>query len=298
MDSAIGWWLRGAGDASPVLRELNPWSLGMLTDRSRGASRMLLRRVLSAAESGTVHDYFAKEQPWEASMRQQFGQLAQRLRRREQCQQDVLAMLRQLNALYGTRFKGENLPLVRDELLNILRTNEWLLADPPSLFEMADGRVDEVARIVPGVLQRTKAGGATRPYSLVTKFLHFCFPTTFAIFDSQAAKSIHMWAVFAFDEDNIAESAFAAKFAVAVLSDTGGSGYQAVLGFYRTLWNAGSPEQRTALGAQAAATEHVLRDQISQTASVTTIDLIDKLLWQAAGNPLRLGLATPPGLVA
>ncbi len=266
----------------------------MLTDRCRGASQYLVRRVISAADTGLIRTYFVEQVAYEAAIREQFDALVNRLQRREECQQDALVALRQLNRLYKTRFKSEDLPLLRDELLATLWTCDWLLAAPPQLLEYPEDQLQAITGVVKNVLQRTKAGGAKRPYSLVTKFLHFCFPTTFAIYDSQAAKSIHMWAVFAFDDDDAADKAVATRFDELVLGDTGGYGYSAVLNFYRTIWNASTPEDKTALNVQAARAQDLMRSHSGQsTARVTVIDLIDKLLWRARGNPVRLGLATP-----
>ena len=239
--------------------------------------------------------YFVEQASWEGTMRRQFDALGKRIQQREECQQDVLVALRQLNAWYGTRFKSEDVPRLRDELLGVLWQSDWLLAAPPVLFDLPDDRLPAIVGLVTSVLQRAKAEGMKRPYSLVTKFLHFVFPTTFAIYDSQAAKSIAMWAVFAFDEDDANENATAAPFDEFVLGETGGYGYLAVLRFYRAVWDLSTPEDKAALSAQGKRMEELFCGQPGLgVARVTIVDLIDKLLWQAAGNPFRLGLATPP----
>jgi hypothetical protein len=254
-----------------------------------------LRRAKSAAEYGVVRSYFIEQMDWEAAMRQQFHNLAQRLQGREDCQPDALAALNQLNRRYKTRFKSSSLPILRDELLAMLWSSDWLLAAPPQLLECPEDHSQALSAVISNVLQRTRLGGANRPYSLVTKFLHFCFPATFTIYDSQAAKSIHMWAIFAFDEDDAAQNADAGRFDEVALGDTGGHGYLNVLSFYRTIWDAGTPDDKSALNSQAAQMEELLRGQGGESpVRVTTIDLIDKLLWRANGNPFRLGLAAPP----
>jgi hypothetical protein len=258
----------------------------------------LLRRASIAAEVGIVRDYFAKEGVWEAAMRQQFDSLTRSLVLREECADRALAALREVDLRYRAnfdRYTPGRLPLLRDELVATIRSAGWLLATPPKLLECKDDHLRSIAEVVPDLLKRLADKGIKSAYSLVTKFLHFCFPTTFAIHDSQAAKSIAMWAIFAFDEDVPGDASLASRFTESKLGDPGGYGYVHVLRFYRQIWDAGTAQDKEALAVQAHQLEGDLRNKTWQSvAHVTAVDLIDKLVWKAAGNPIRLRLAAPP----
>jgi hypothetical protein len=271
----------------------------MHTDRFRGACQLLLRGVVAASETGVVRDYFANESGWESPLRQQFCDLASRLRGHGECGQAAMVALRQLNGLYRTRFKSEHLPMLHGSLLDVLRECEWLLTAPPNLLTCGGDESRRIADVVVNVLGRMQEGGAKRPYSLITKFLHFCFPGTFAIYDSQAGRSIQMWAVFAFDDAVQGEKDAASGFDEDSLADTNGRGYRSVLDFYRGVWAANEANVQAALESKASEMQDRIRAESGQRdARVTAIDLIDKVLWRANGNPLRLGLAVPPSATA
>jgi len=265
------------------------------TDRFLGASHLLLRQAILDAENGVVREYFAEQVRWEAALRQVFGDLASVLRGRGDGEDAALSALRQLNGSYRTRFKSDHLPLLRDALLRVVRESDWLLTNPPRLLDGGDEQTRRIADVVPQVLTRTREFGTKRPYSLVSKFLHFCFPDTFVIFDSQAARSIQMWSIFAFDESAKEEKKAASRFNETELADSSGKRYFEILEFYRWIWTSSHPDDRALLESKASEMQEQMREATGQRgACVTAIDLIDKLLWLANGNPIRLGLAVPP----
>lgn len=267
----------------------------MHTERFRGASQLLLKAVIGATENGVVREYFTEQACWEAPLRQQFCDLASRLREQGECGGAMMVALRQLNESYRAGFMFEHLPVLHGSLLVTLRECDWLLNAPPPLLDCGADESRRIANVVVEVLKLTRAGGGKRPYSLVTKFLHFCFPDTFALYDSQAGRSIQMWAVFAFDDAVQEGKEAAARFDEAGLADTNGRRYRSVLDFYRGVWAANEATVRTALASKASEIQDRIRAESGQRdARVTALDLIDKLLWQANGNPIRLGLAVPP----
>jgi hypothetical protein len=267
----------------------------MHTDRFRGASQLLLKRVIAATENGVVREYFAEQLRSEAPLRQQFCDLASLFRGRGESREAAMIALRHLNGLYRTRFKSDHLPLLCGSLLGVLCESDWLLTAPPNLLECSQEETRQIVDVVTTTLQRTRAVGTKRPYSLVSKFLHFCFPDTFAISDSQAARSIQMWAVFAFDEAVRQEKRAASRFEEAGLANSDGHSYSNVLDFYRGVWAANDPDDKALLESKASETQNRMRAESGQhDVRVTAIDVIDKLLWQANGNPILLGLAVPP----
>jgi hypothetical protein len=104
-----------------------------------------------------------------------------------------------------------------------------------------------------------------------------------------------MWRYFAFEcevDAKVRESEHFARRSIA--DDKSGSGYRGVLDFYRLVWSRSSNELRD----EACSTASKFQTQIQKRygtlrAKFTVLDLVDKLLWRGAGNPVVLGLATP-----
>jgi hypothetical protein len=164
--------------------------------------------------------------------------------------------------------------MLHGSLLDVLRECEWLLTAPPNLLTCGGDESRRIADVVVNVLGRMQEGGAKRPYSLITKFLHFCFPGTFAIYDSQAGRSIQMWAVFAFDDAVQGEKDAASGFDEDSLADTNGRGYRSVLDFYRGVWAANEANVQAALESKASEMQDRIRAESGQRdARVTAIDL-------------------------
>ena len=151
---------------------------------------------------------------------------------------------------------------------------------PCRVSDASDSEMDETTSIVPIVLREASAAGLDRPYSLVTKFLHFCFPDSFGIYDAQAANSIQTWNYFSFALDD----SVGLKFNSTHMSNPTGNGYRAIMDFYRLCWEHATKEQLADLetAAQALALEI--------DAPVSPLYVIDNLIWNANGDPRLLGL--------
>lgn len=82
----------------------------------------------------------------------------------------------------------------------------------------------------------------------------------------------------------ISNTAISSKFAASSIADTSGEGYSAVLDFYRECWKSSNAIQRHSLKDIA---KHLTK---LVGANVSIIDVIDKTLWIASGDPRKLGL--------
>jgi hypothetical protein len=89
-----------------------------------------------------------------------------------------------------------------------------------------------------------------------------------------------MWSYAAFDTRGQEWEAYSYN----AVSDMSGSGYSGVIRFYRMFWNEADETQRKAIVEGA--------EYVSKTIDghVSAVDVIDKVLWSANGDPARLGL--------
>lgn len=243
----------------------------------------------STRNGGLVRDYFERSAGWEAKQRYSFKCLAERLvKPAEDVQAEAGELLTLLDNNYrgGGRYWRRQFPSLAGLIVREVRGSETLMSSPPDLLIISDAEAKEkVADFVRLMLDKSKEQGLPRLYSLVTKFLHFCFPNTFPIFDSQAAASIQMWSYFAFaDGPEDARK----DWTTAALSDFSRCGYHRVVRFYREWWQALTDEQREAVVQCAEALQGIL-----QGVYVSRLDLLDKFLWKAKGDPIKLGLCQP-----
>ncbi len=180
---------------------------------------------------------------------------------------------------YRTRYALQHIPTVSAIVIKAVDA-DWWRGNAPRLLGSSDRVATKIRTLVPAILDLTAAAGCHRPYSLVTKYLHFCFPDTFPIYDSQAAASIQMWSYLEFPD----RGPHWAQFTIKAAAPAHGRGYGAILAFYRRFWDVATLEQRAGLA------ELALKNGAVITGRVTVLDLVDKLLWKASGDPLCLGL--------
>ena len=198
--------------------------------------------------------------------------------------QDVSAeahgLLRDLNGLYRTRYSIEKIVSLSPLVYSAISDMDWWRHSPVRVSDASDSTLLDNAAAVSAILRTSAQSGLDRPYSLMTKFLHFCFPDSFGIYDAQAASSIQTWAYFSFPLSNDQWK----QFAWGAMTNPDASGYSAILEFYSLCWTCAGDERLAALKLAAQA----LSDEID--APVSPLYVIDNLLWRASGDPRALGL--------
>jgi len=244
----------------------------------------LVERAAQAARSGNVRSYLldsagSPNRVNEKTLRQGFARMRDEA---SICDQTPVAadLMRDLNGYYRTRFSVDKLARVVPVVYAAIASEGWWKNPPTHIGECSGPVADSLSALVTSALHRTEESGLNRPYSLLTKFLHFSFPDTFGIYDAQAASSIQTWAYFSFPLSNDEWK----RFAWGTIANTDGSGYGAVLEFYRLCWASAGDERLADL--RLAAQE--LSDEID--APVSPLYVIDNLLWHAGGDPRVLGL--------
>ncbi len=257
----------------------------------------VLRAAIRAGQSGgATAAYYAAEAWWQAPLRQRCARLVTMIATGSQGARDEgVALLREVNGRYRTRHPQAALPELYDDFHATLCKSAWLGSEAPRLLESDDDAVQEIADTYLDILRLNTRRGYKRPFSLLTKYLHLCFPVTFVIYDGQAARSVLTWSQHAFpslpalhperlqfDADN--------RHWVRHWDDRGW--YVGLLRFYRLLW---AEAQQSQLTDDLARLQFGLQQALrgvpgAPEARLTVVDVIDSLLWQANGDPAILGL--------
>lgn len=193
---------------------------------------------------------------------------------------DAHRLCRDLNGYYRTRYSITKLASLVPIICDAISSRNWWKNGTPKVSDISESDFDIVSSIVPTILDEASKAGLDRPYSLTTKFLHFCFPESFGIYDAQAANSIQTWGYFSFSTDDPASS----KFYCDQMSNPNGQGYCAIIDFYRLCWKLATDEQLIDLENAAQA----LTQEIG--APVSSLYIIDNFLWHMKGDPRLLGL--------
>lgn len=155
----------------------------------------------------------------------------------------VLAQLKELNRCYRTRYSLDQLDWTSRIICDAICQKGWWQAPPRPLLGCDDSTADLITGVPMQVLSRSTSTGNKRPYSLLTKFLFFCFPETFPIYDSWAAEAIQLWSYLTFKKRDSEWELFRRD----RMADSSGSGYRGIIEFYRRLW-----AERLARSARAA----------------------------------------------
>lgn len=239
--------------------------------------------AIKNARQGEAYEYLTYLSPktgqsHEATLRNKFIAFADESKPNQQTMEGTL---QDLNAFYNTRYASNEIAPFSRILINALDEFGWVGSKPPML--MNDTHVDTsyLADFVQSVLRSAADDHLKRPYSLLTKWLHFRYPLTFVIYDSQAALSIQEWSYFTYPLSDIS---CGNQYQCDKTMNTSGSGYKALLDFYQTCWLQSDEQQRQLLRQTA--------EDLSRKigAYVSNIDVIDKTLWLASGDPRKLGL--------
>lgn len=248
------------------------------------ATARLVDEAIRAARSGNVREYLitsarSANRVNEKSLRQGFAKMVGAAALSDQTAV-AAGLMGDLNGYYRTRFSVEKLADVAPMVYKAIAQEDWWTRRPAHIGECSDSDIEGLSVLVSSVLHSSESSGLNRPYSLLTKFLHFSFPDTFGIYDAQAASSIQTWAYFSFPLSNDEWK----QFAWGAITNPDGSGYSAILEFYRLCWTCAGEERLAALKLAAQA----LSDEID--APVSPLYVIDNLLWRASGDPRALGL--------
>jgi hypothetical protein len=269
----------------------------IMNGRVTTASELVLRAAIQSAQpGGPTFEYFERQGSMEATLRQRFAEHVVGEDFDDVTGSEESAkLLRHLNRVYGTRHDVKHLPAVYRFLMGAITGFRRDHPTNAALLDSSDSVRDDVHCVLASSIARIKETGSNQPYSLASKFCRFLLPDTFPIFDDQAAASIAMWRYFAFECEVEAKTRESEHFTRrSIANDKSGSGYRGVLDFYRLVWSTSSNELREKACGTASNFQTQIRERYdTPQAKFTVLDLMDKLLWKGAGNPVVLGLATP-----
>jgi hypothetical protein len=280
-----------------VLDQLAPQRLVSSCER-------ILRAALYAGDpGGATYLYFQEKekQRTEAEARQRFAQLKFGLSFDEKAISQSLELLRLINDMYNATQRFDRFADVNNCLVETM-TRISQEGSPIALLDGATHEREQLSKAITHVLacikrkQQERGEKPYTPYSLVSKFLHFARPDSFVIVDAHAATSIAIWRFFAFECEKRGGCTEAKRFSwETTCKDKTGKGYEHVLEFYQLVWKHASAALRKEAEVVTLEIQNNLirRQPNAEQARFTVLDLINKLLWQANGNPIFLGLATP-----
>lgn len=226
-------------------------------------------------------------------MRQEFAIFIQAQTASESVAADEgIKLLRLLNAKYKARYPVAALPIVYESAVSTLHEQGWWNGQAPNLLQATDDQVQQVLNVLTSILSRVDQHHVPQPYSLLTKWLHFCFPDTFVIFDSQAANSIQTCSDFMHGHLG-PQSSIRRQFRRVSIYEKGGKGYMGLLRFYYLCGQAA--DEGGLMGAllkssqQMEAVQHQIPGCLNTRISV--LDVLDKHFWKANGDAHKLGIA-------
>lgn len=259
--------------------------------------RIVRASVKAASPGGRTWDYFRDERHWEAPMRSVFSWITPSIARdAEAARCHATVLLLTLGERYKAIWRDTRItfPVFYDAMYQNVDRRGWWSSAPPSLFGSGPDEAAEIAEVVKDTLTAFQKGGDHRNYSLLTKWLHFCFPDTFAIYDSYAGTSIQA-AMACIGAGQKPAPYDRRQFESIRIADSSGSGYVGLLNFYRLFWEeaVASGLDGDLLKTAAAAEEMVRAEPGGQAARVTPLDILDKLLWKAKGSVNELGIGRP-----
>jgi hypothetical protein len=244
-----------------------------------------MRRVVEAAiaaakPDGLTRCYFRLNK-WEGELRELFLGLPKELAVGHLPDTEaVVEKMRRLSNLYRTSRTKPLFHLILDAVREEVSRRDWAAA-PPKLLGSTEDDLKQIAGVVHRVMDYVRTRKPEREkdnYSYSTKFLHYLYPETFAIFDSQVWSSIKA-------AERVTKPHMTRRRAA--------DWYFNVLAFYRDLWEA-AVEAGLAQAMSEAVQSLVAamrRWSGNVRACITTLDAIDKFLYLSNGDPRELGLA-------
>jgi hypothetical protein len=241
---------------------------------------------------GMTADYFQNEGSWEGPLRHDFVTLRELMTSDPEGGRGLaLRLYKKVNDRYHATRRPPDFPLVYDVMKSAIDSRGWWAAEPPKLFDLPNDQLGTIGYFVPAILSELKSQEHDYTYSLITKLLHFHFPHTFAIYDFNVANSLETWSVEEQGGPGKANPALL-EYRIDILTVSSGESYGSILKFHRRCWAfARTTKTADSLIDAAQRMERMLRKQsVSEAARVTPLDVIDKLLWRANGDPVKLGL--------
>ena len=252
----------------------------------------VVRAAIAATDpGGSTADYFATTGHWEGPLRHVFARL-RGIASENQNGAKALALqaYEELNRRYhGTIYKEPDYSLLVEETFKALNQRAWWTR-APRLFETHRVDIGSIANVVPEVLRGIKQHEHEFTYVLLTKIFHFLLPDTFAIYDSRAAKSLETWEVMETgDPRRVNRSGL--TYRADLLGVTSGKNYERIIRFYRRCWVLARTAKVDVKWCEAAGrmTELLRTFPCSETATVSPLDILDKLLYTAWGDAAKLG---------
>ncbi|RYZ82966.1 MAG: hypothetical protein EOP06_20785 [Proteobacteria bacterium] len=252
----------------------------------------IAKRLHHSSKEGLVRDWYQSANYWQSPLRHNAAiWRAMVTARNPEAQQYGLQQLHTVNARYKTRAANSDLQAIYNHSLSVLLDKQWF-DNAPSFYE-SDSDIEEIADTYMATLLDSCNDTKKRNFSLVSKWLHFCLPDTFPIYDQQVVSSIKAWSDVAHTHlplTNLERLQYNIEHRHWVTHWQNPMWYLSILKFYRQLWDEIIRlELADDITRYASEIEEDMKlHKTNNKYTMTVASLMDTHLWLANGNMSKL----------
>ncbi len=255
----------------------------------------ILEAVLQASKpGGSTYQYYVKNAAWEADLRRDISAFPE-LVRTESDKQVIRArgieLLTALNAKCKARCADPAIPIAFDALNAVMNDRKWWTNNPPVIIDGTDEGLVAVADAMSAMMATIARSTTVKPYSLLSKFLHYAYPDSFAAYDNRVGASVLAWVKDVYGVrpgPNLSR----ARYMPDVLTTTDGAGYVGILRFFQMFWDGVSAADKVEEYDAAVAELQTAIDALPLETKLplNRLDILDKLLSVVNGDRKLLHL--------
>lgn len=221
-----------------------------------------------------MHSYFNEQLDFELRKRLAFANARDRFRSRFIVEDDIAGLL----ATIAPSDSADDSPRRIWCLAAIVNELKCWTTSAPDVLTCTAAKAEAVAVAIEYTVRCERQFGGSPNSSLTAEFLHLWFPKTFPIFDAKVANSIARWSAVACHQR---EAGRADEY-----------GALDIVLFHRVFWRLLDETVHHQLREAAIRLESILRKNSERSIlQLTVLNIIDKLLQLADGDPETLGIA-------
>ena len=249
----------------------------------------ILEAVLAAAKpGGSTFQYYVKNAAWESELRREIGSfplLVTTETDKHAVRAKGIELLTALNTKCKARCADPAIPIAFDALNAVVANRSWWNGSAPQLLNCDDAGLTTLADAVSSIMATIARSTSVKPYSLLTKFLHYAFPDSFAAYDNRVGASVLAWVKDVYGVrpgPNLSRQ----RYAPDVLTTTDGAGYIGILRFFQMFWDGVSAADQVEAYDAAVAELQAALDALPNAVElkINRMDILDKVLSVANGD--------------
>ncbi|HEY3329807.1 MAG TPA: hypothetical protein VGK19_07295 [Capsulimonadaceae bacterium] len=255
----------------------------------------ILEAVLAAAKpGGSTYQYYVKNAAWESDLRRQIGAFPEFVVAAEDkatLRAKGVELLTALNTKCKARCADPAIPIAFEAMNAVVEARGWWKGTPPDLLMGTDEDLVILADAMGSIMATIARSTTVKPYSLLTKYLHYAFPNSFAAYDNRVGASVLAWVKDVYGirpGPNLARQ----RYAPDVLTTTDGLGYIGILRFFQMFWDGVAAADQVETYDAAVAELQAALDELPGEIELklNRLDILDKVLSVANGDRKLLHL--------